>query len=587
MRLLLFLLLSPALVGAQTSFTKVTDPENDLTQQTPINIYNGVSWVDYDGDGWEDCFINSNNLYRNTQDGSFEKIEFSAVNFGAGNGATWGDYDGDGDLDVFIAAAPSFLYRNDIDSFAVATITEEPIDTFNFWSASWGDYDNDGWLDLALMHPAGFIPFTNPLSRPSLLLRNNQNGTFSYVDSPLDDELAAHTIGTWTDFDLDGDQDLFVGSGEVNFISRDHIFVNQLSETGTASLVRLEEGALATDLRDGQNWNLIDYDLDGDLDAFITNYNPAKANDLYLNDAGTYVLQTANVVGSIANQNGNGLNNVWADFDNDGYQDCFVNFDGGQKDRFYHNNGDGTFTEVEQVFSSNVTSRGAAAADYDNDGFQDLMITGASANAIGLYHNEGNDNSWLQLSLEGAAPNTTAIGAKVRIKSTIQGSPKWQIREINAQNTFNGHNSYRVHFGLSDASMVDSLVLSWPDGAEQILTNVVANQICTWTQGELPDCSIVSSTQAPSSKQAFLEIFPNPIQEEGQISVHYKFQSAGATYWSVYDTSGRLVIAETELSLQEREAKTQLPIPNLESGTYILKMSRGEERLQVRLVVVQ
>ena len=581
------ILLLPTIGIAQTNFTKITDPENGITQQTGIPVYNGVSWVDYDNDGWEDCFINSNNLYRNLQDGRFEKVDFSSINFGNGNGGTWGDYDGDGDLDVFIAAAPSFLYRNEIDSFVQAPITLAPIDTFNFWSAAWGDYDNDGWLDLVLIHPAGFIPFTNPVSRPSLLLKNNQDGTFSYVDSPIDDELAAHTIGTWTDYDLDGDQDLFIGSGEVNFLSRDHIYINQLAETGQASFLRLEEGALATDLRDGQNWNFIDYDLDGDLDAFITNYRNAKPNDLYKNENGTYILQTASDVGSIAGQNGFGLNNVWADFDNDGYLDCFVVFDSNQKDRYYHNNGDGTFSEIEQVFSISASTRGAAAGDYDNDGFQDLMVSATSSGAVGLYHNEGNDNNWFQLRLQAAAPNTAAIGAKVWLKATIQGAGKWQFREVNAQNTFNGHNSLRVHFGLAEAELIDSLVVTWPDGTEQLATNLTANKNCTWLQGGSIDCSIPSSSSEIKQGNGFLNVFPNPNKSKNQLNVHFQFLERGATFWRLYDTTGRIVHQNSQLVEESRMVETELPIQNLKVGTYILEIQRGANVLTTQFVIIE
>lgn len=575
--LLLCTLFFPLFAWSQTSFSKVTDPSNSLAQQGPIPVYNGVSWMDYDNDGWEDCFVNSNNLYRNLQNGSFEKVPFSAINFGLGNGASWGDYDGDGDLDVIIAATPTRLYRNDRDSFALVPVTGPPNDTtFNFWAAAWGDYDEDGWLDLALQHPAGFL---NPYPRPSIVLKNDQNGGFDYVDTPLDDEAAAHTIGSWTDYDLDGDLDLMVGSGEVFFLSVDHLFENQLNDTGSPSFERLGDGALATDMRDGQNWNFIDYDLDGDLDAFITNYNAEKPNDLYRNEGGTYVLQDSAIVGSIASQLGSGLNNVWADFDNDGYEDCFITFDGNEQDRYYHNNGDGTFTEIDQVFSVPDTTRGAAAGDYDNDGFLDLMISATTVKGGGLYHNEGNNNHWFHLRLAANGPNTAAIGAKVRIKARLGGLSKWQYREVNAQNAFNGHNSLRVHFGLRDAEVIDTLEVTWPDGTIQISTDVQPNQTCSWQQGGTNNCALVTNLPelAPASEQ--LWVFPNPVIQARELRFEYTIQGNGPIEWAVYDRAGQLQLAGSETNA--------ICTDRLPAGIYALRVKRGDRSLTKHFTVVR
>ncbi len=565
----LFFLFTALHLNGQASFTKVTDPANALAQQGGISVYNGVSWVDYNGDGLDDCFINSNNLYRNDGGGSFTKITFSGINSGDGNGNSWGDYDGDGDLDVMIAATPSRLYRNDgNDTFTQSPLTGEVIDTFNFWSATWGDYNGDGWIDLALIHPAGFLPFSGPISRPSLLLVNNQDGSFTRVDSPLDDELAAHTVGAWTDYDLDGDLDLFIGSGEVAFLSRDHIYINQLAETGTAQLVRLEEGPLATDLRDGQNWNFIDYDLDGRLDAFVTNYFNSKTNDLYRNVNGDYVKQTAAQAGTIAGQTGAGLNNVWGDFDNDGYQDCFVTFDSGQKDRFYHNNGDGTFTEVDQVFSISAATRGAAAADYDDDGYLDLMVSATSASATGLYHNDGGDNHWFQLRLNGNAPNTAAIGAKAWVKADIGGQARWLYRELNSQNTFNGHNSYRLHFGLGQASRINSLRIVWPDGNIHETANIAIDQACTWSQDGSNDCDLALSTGDEKGEAALhFTLSPNPAYG-GIAYAGFRQPGEAEVCWQVYGQLGCLMETHIGIRASSKDGQIAIPLEGLPAGIY-------------------
>lgn len=584
----LFLSIAWAAFGtAQASFTQIADPDNDLAQQAGIPVYNGVSWVDYNGDGREDCFVNSNNLYRNDGGGHFTKVDFSPINFGGGNGSSWADYDGDGDLDVMIAATPSFLYQNDgAGQFNSVPLTDTPIDTFNFWSAAWGDYDGDGWLDLALLHPAGFLPFSNPISRPSLILRNNTEGGFEQADTPLDDELAAHTVGTWTDYDRDGDQDLIIGSGEVSFLSKDHLYENQLVETGTPGLARLTEGALAEQLRDGQNWNFIDYDLDGDLDAFVTNYNSSKANDLYRNEEGTYLRQMESTAGTIANQAGAGLNNIWGDFDNDGFQDCIVLFDG-QKDRYYHNNSDGTFTEVEQPFSTAGSTRGGAAADYNDDGYLDLMIAAISTSQVGLYQNEGGVNHWFQLRLQGNAPNPTAIGAKVWLKATINGATYWQYREVNSQNTFNGHNSYRLHFGLGDAAQADSLRVEWPDGSTAGAANLAANQICGWEQGAGNSCEVITSAEAAlTSKQLALRIVPNPVAGD-TFTVHYEQASAKGLTWRVLDSQGKTVKTGRIPGAESRIGQLEVEVQQWPNGLYWMELSNAAGRRSAQFFIAR
>ncbi len=164
----------------------------------------------------------------------------------------------------------------------------------------------------------------------------------------LTDTLAPFTVPTWSDYDQDGDMDLFIGSGPGGSTSTDFLYKNLLIETGIPDLVRLLTVPLATDQVDGQVWNWIDYDNDGDLDAFLTNYSTVP-NNLYRNNNGTYERMTAAQVGTIVSDPGSYLANLWGDFDNDGDLDCFVTRDVPQQSRYYNNNGNGTFTRRDSL----------------------------------------------------------------------------------------------------------------------------------------------------------------------------------------------------------------------------------------------
>ncbi len=563
-------------------FTRVTDSANALARHgvNTGNIYTGASWIDYDGDGWLDCFVNSNYLYHNNQDGSFTRVDFGPAAQGLGQGNSWGDIDNDGDPDVIIAASPSRYFRNDNGAFTEAPLLENAPANMRFWSACLGDYNEDGWLDVYLTHPRGFLG----ASRTSLLLANNGNGAFSEVaeNTETDDELAAFTVGSWWDYDLDGDLDLFVGSGEVSFLSRDHIYINQYTETGTPSLERLTTGPLAEDLRDGQNWNWIDYDNDGDLDGYVTNYLSSRQNDLYRNDGGQYVRMTAEDAGPIAGQAGLGLTNLWADFDNDGFLDCYVAFDGG-KARFYHNNGDGAFSEEEKVFTQTGATRGATAGDYDNDGFVDLFVSSQSATTAGLFHNEGNGNQFFNLELRGTASNTSAIGARVRLKATINGRAMWQQREINAQNSFNGHNSLRAHFGLGDAAAIDSLLIEWPMGMTETYTHLAVGQFCRATEGEGTSCSLINATWENGLPSGSLELLPN-LSQGGTVLLRYQLPGAGMGQLDIFGLNGRRLPGLT----WKVQGQGSLPasVEGLANGVYVVRL-RGEGGLIAKKLVVQ
>jgi hypothetical protein len=134
-----------------------------------------------------------------------------------------------------------------------------------------------------------------------------------------------------------------------------------------------------------------------------------------------------------------------------------------------HNNGDGTFTKVKTFAgAAGNGSWNGSWGDYDRDGWLDLFISKGN----------GNSNHWLKVRCAGTASNRSGIGAKVRVKTAIQGQERWQWREISGGTGF-GQSSLLAHFGLGGASQVEILRIEWPSGAVQDLRQIDADQTLT------------------------------------------------------------------------------------------------------------
>jgi hypothetical protein len=279
----------------------------------------------------------------------------------------------------------------------------------------------------------------------------------------------------WTDYDADNDLDLMISKpGADNVIYRNDggAFAKV---TGIDFL--LESG---TD----QNW--ADYDNDGDLDLYIAKWN-GDNNSLYENlGGGNY----SKVSGQSIVEDGEwATGSCWGDFDNDGDLDMLVINDNSGEDRpdyFYINDGSGNFTSLvdsEYVDLPGSFSCKVSAADYDRNGALDIyLVNWYEGEPNCLYKNNGNENSWILIKPVGTNSNRSAIGTKIRILATIDGSPVWQLREFTGRTGSRTENSCEVHFGLGDAAVIDSIRIEWPSGMVDVYTDVAVNHSITYLE---------------------------------------------------------------------------------------------------------
>ena len=455
---------------------------------SPTRYNGGASWGDYDGDGDQDLFVTLRNngmnvLYRNIGGGMFDQPglgeigELAAENMVAVQ-AIWADIDNDGDLDLYVAnratvpvaggsPVPDRLYLNDGNgSFTRTAIAGT--DGAGVWpnSGSLVDFDNDGDLDVfePTFHGSGLYP--------EVLFRNDGGLQFSRV--VLEGAPSSYAIsGAWADFDGDGDLDVVV----ANQAGPSFLFRNQLRETGSADFVVVGNGPEARGIHFTQSgcatWG--DLDNDGDLDLITTNDGLGFQIHRRTEDSHYEPLQFHDL-------GGRGVRMVaLIDAENDGDLDIIADMVGGSYGySLFVNQGDGA-TFIEEFLATArqfaAVQNAPAVGDFNNDGYADVFIAYEGLPGA-LFENEGGDNHWLKLVLKGTSSNGSGIGAIVRVRATIRGQQVWQMRQVSAGGeAWRVQHDLRPNFGLGDATVAEVVRIEWPSGTVQELTEVAADQI--------------------------------------------------------------------------------------------------------------
>ena len=469
-------------------FTKVVDSALVLEPGSVL----GAVWGDYDNDGYPDVFMakggtDFNRLFRNNGNGTFTRVLTGpvATDFGSSSAGSFADYDNDGWLDlVVLNNGTNFLDRNNGDgTFArtnggSGTLGSE---SANSGSGAWADYDRDGWLDFVAS-----VPIANAAS---LFYRNNRNGTFTKILSgpgttpSFQSDFLKNSYGqAWGDFNNDGWPDLVVFNFPANFggffnvPGHEYLYLNDM----LGDFTRITGSPVTGSGGASFSGAWVDYDNDGDLDLFVTNLG-LQNSALYRNNGnGTFTPITSGPLVNQGSENGDSTSCTWGDYDNDGWQDVFIANYSGLNNYLYRNNGDGTFTPIltGSPTHDGGNSYACSFVDYDRDGALDLFVSNVSGENF-LYHNSGNSNRWLRVLLRGDISNRSGVGAKIRVRATIHGVTRWQMREIAARDGLGSPSTLDAHFGLGDAASVELIRVEWPSGLVTELPDIAALQTLT------------------------------------------------------------------------------------------------------------
>jgi len=508
-------------VARQAGLTAAVPNGGDAGKQFLIETTgSGVAFIDYDNDGLADIFIASgpgapSRMYHNEGDGKFRdaSAELGFTREGWAQGVCAGDYDNDGYTDLFVTYwGQNALYRN-VGGKRFEDVTAKMRLTQNRVRYNTGcaflDYDNDGRLDLFVANYLKFDfattpkPGANPycfyrgiavncgprgLPFDRNILYHNEGGVFRDVseESGISTPDHNYSLGVLTgDFNGDGLTDIFVASDQTPSI----LYINQGNgKFADEALLRgtaLDDNGKALS---GMGVAAADYAHEGILSIFRTNFSD-ELETLYHN-LGKGEFQDVTVeAGMGRNTRFVGWGCGFFDFDNDGWPDVLLvnghafpevdrlKIDIQYKERaILYRNEHGKFVDISESSGPAIlerhSSRGLAFADIDNDGALEALVNNQNE-APSLLRSAGPRGHWIELKLEGARANRSAIGARVKV--TAAGFT--QISEVRSGGSYLSQSDLRLHFGLGTATRVERIEIAWPGGATQLESDVAPDRV--------------------------------------------------------------------------------------------------------------
>jgi enediyne biosynthesis protein E4 len=437
----------------------------------------GACVGDYDNDGFDDLYVTyygSNRLYHNEHNGTFKEVAATAGV--AGSGAEWGsgcafvDYDRDGKLDLVVAnyvhfdvktspkpgegqrciwkgvpvmcgprgldSTPNVLYHN-LGGGHFANVSKssgiEKTDGHYCLGVSTLDYNRDGWPDIYVACD----------STPSILYRNNKDGTFT--DVAVDASVA---------FDEDG---------------------------------REQAGMGAT---------IGDFNGDGLPDIFKTNFSDDTSSLYQNNGDGTYSSKIFDA-GLGLNTQYLGWGVMFFDMDNDGWPDILIanghvypevdtaHLGASYKEPrlVYWNQGNGKFKDISRTAGPGCaapeSSRGLAIADFWNDGRVSATINNSGAKPMLLVNRAANTNHWVGIRVVGVQSNRDGIGASVRVSA---GGKSW-VEEVRSGSSYLSSSDLRLHFGIGAATRIAGVEIDWPSGRKESFPPPPVDRVVSLTEG--------------------------------------------------------------------------------------------------------
>jgi hypothetical protein len=464
-------------------------------------------------------------LYRNDGNGHFTDVTAqSGLDPDLyGDAVTVADYDNDGYDDLLVTGYGKVILYHNNGNGTFTDVTRQSGIKVTGWAigSTWLDYDRNGCVDLFVGRYVKFDPeyhsyyaadnYPGPLNyagESNMLFHNNCDGTFTDVsDKSGISAFVGRTMGvTAADFDNDGWDDIYVTNDDTpNFLFHNmhngtfqEIANNAGAAYGEDGEATSSMGPVAADF-----WNRGLLDLwvtDGSYNRFLKNLDAPQlgSSSAHSDWHGFQDVTAASAISQVEAQYVSWGTGVY-DFDNDGLLDILV-FHGGlthmipMEHTLFRSLGNGKFEDASRqagpVLSVRTVARGACFADYRNDGKVDAYVVNLGSEGTLLHNVSTNTGHWVEIKLvgamrkgdagipvgdPGARSNRDGIGARIQV---VTGDVRRSAERV-ASSGYLSQNEGRVHFGLGTATTIDKLVVRWPSGIVQTLTNQPADRVLT------------------------------------------------------------------------------------------------------------
>ncbi len=586
----------------------------------------GAAFFDFDNDGDEDLYctggLNEDALYQNNGDGTFSKItQDIGLNItGKFNtmGVATADLDNDGDREIFVTTWEEFDNGNGANGRNLlfnnngnGTFTEIgspaglPEAVYSV-GAIFLDYDQDGLLDIFVINHVEEVIFSQDSSGtvvgfdhlcfPNFLYKNNGGLTFTQVATEMGlEDLGCSNVAVPTDFDMDGDVDIYVGNDFGGYIVPNVLYENEYPAhqfLDISSVSGADIGVFAMGIAAG------DYDQDLDIDYYITNIG---RNALIENREGIFedVTDYAGVANDTVPEENlltTGWGTAFLDVDNDSWLDLFVSngripalstFATATNDpnKLFRNNGDKTFSDVTDAAGVGdiAFGRGMAYSDFDRDGDLDIFVVvldeleGVSK----FYVNEtNNDNHYVQFKLVGQESNRDAFGSKIWLYAGGQTF----LREIYGGGaSYCSQHSSIAHFGLNNIAFVDSIRIDWTNGHSDLIKDLSVDSLYTIEE----NVTVTAVREVLNPDGLLVSVSPNPF--DSQLSVQIESKRQQEAFFQLFKIEGAVLFRQ-KIFLNEGQTRLEIPntvIKDLTDGLYLLTIRTEEAQYSKKIVKLE